>query len=93
MSTLGSSGFYIFPLVAVVSFLFSYLWVRNYDDKLSYRLLNAVGALGFIVWRSQALDASPEEWSINGSRIFAALMMAAWVGGNEVGALMARDTR
>jgi nitrate reductase NapE component len=93
MSTRDDLSFYVFPIIAAVSFLLSYLWVRNYDDKLSYRWLNAVGALGFIVWRSQALDASPEEWSINGSRLFAALMMAAWVGGNELGALMGSDTR
>ena len=93
MSSLNNIDIYWFALPVVVAFLLSYWWVRNHDHRFSYRWVNAVGAVAFIVWRSYAIDASPEEWTVTGSRMFAAVMMAVWVGGVELGALFARDTR
>jgi hypothetical protein len=93
MLSLNTIEIYWFALPAVAAFLLSYWWVRNHDHRFSYRWVNAVGAVAFVLWRSSVMDSSPEDWTVTGSRIFAAVMMAVWVGGVELGALMARDAR
>ncbi len=90
MSLLDNVAILKLALIAGVPLVLSFWFVRHYDQKFSYRWLNAVGAVAFIVWRSYAMDTSPEAWTITGSRIFAATMMAIWVGGVELGALLAR---
>jgi hypothetical protein len=48
-----------------------------------------VGVLAFVFWHRLAIDAPPDDWLFNDSRIPAALMMGAWVGGNKLGGALA----